>query len=232
MSRTPGRGIRALAITIIVVAWAAAAHYTTALVEASPRGALLGLVPFALVAAGFARRTSHRLAIITLLAPVALVLALAWPVLERNVGWLYFVQHAGANALLCAVFGHTLMRGQTPMCTRIAGLMHGEVSAALARYTRRVTAAWTVFFGLTTAVSAGLFAFAPIAAWSTFANLLTAPLVGAMFAAEYLVRVRVLPPHERGGILDAVRAYRRSAAPDVSAPASAAGACAPTAAER
>jgi uncharacterized membrane protein len=93
------------------------------------------------------------------------------------------------------------------MCSRIARLIHGELSATLARYTRRVTIAWALFFGLTTAASGALFAFAPLAAWSTFANLLTIPLVTLMFAGEYAVRLYALPSAERGGILDAVRAY-------------------------
>lgn len=232
MSLALGRGARALAIAAVVVAWAATAHYTTALVDASSWGALLGLAPFALVAAGFARRAPQRLALLALLALAVLAIALVWPVLERNVGWLYFIQHAGTNALLGVVFARTLRRGHVPICTRIAGLMHREVSVALARYTRGVTVAWTLFFAVTTLASAGLFAFGPIAAWSTFANLLTLPLVGAMFAAEYFVRVRVLPPHERGGILDAARVYWRSASADAPSPESAVSATAPTPAER
>ena len=52
--------------------------------------------------------------------------------------------------------------------------------------------------------------FAPIAVWSVFANLLTWPLVGLMFLAEYLVRCRVLPPEDRGGIFAAIGAYREN----------------------
>jgi uncharacterized membrane protein len=78
------------------------------------------------------------------------------------------------------------------------------------RYTRQVTIAWTAFFGATAAVSTTLFLFAPPTVWSIFANLLTIPLLGLMFAAEYLVRHRVLPPAECAGIADSVRGYRET----------------------
>jgi uncharacterized membrane protein len=104
------------------------------------------------------------------------------------------------------------------MCTDLARLVHGELSPALTRYTRQVTVAWTLFFALVAGTSVLLFAFAPIAVWSTFANLLTPPLVALMFAGEYAVRVRVLPPEDRSNVLDAVRAYWRNTAPTAHPP--------------
>ena len=210
------RRARRLAVVVLVVAWAAAAHYTTALVDASSWGALLGLAPFALIAAGFAWRSPRRIGLLALLAAAAATLALIWPILANNVGWMYFVQHAGTNALLCIAFGRTLGAGRRPMCTRIAQMTHGRLGDALARYTRRVTVGWTMFFGANAIASAALFAFGPIAAWSTFANLLTIPLVALMFAAEYAVRCCVLSREDRGSILDAVRAYRKSSGPPAS----------------
>jgi len=211
------RAARRLAVVVLVVAWAAAAHYTSALVDASSWGALLGLAPFAFIAATYAWRSPRRTALLALLAAAAAALALVWPILARNVGWMYFVQHAGTNGLLCIAFARTLGGGHVPMCTRIAEMTHRRVSEALARYTRQVTVAWTLFFGLTTVASAALFAFGSIAAWSTFANLLMIPLVALMFAGEYGVRCRMLSREDRGSILDAVRAYRKSS--DIAAPA-------------
>ncbi|MBD5804647.1 hypothetical protein AZOA_40920 [Azoarcus sp. Aa7] len=202
---------RGLAIAVAVVAWAIAAHYTSALVDESSWGALLAIAPFAVIAAAFAWQSTRRGLMLALLAAatLALALALAWPTLARNVGWLYFVQHVGTNALLGLGFGRTLGAGREPLCTRIARTIHGTISPKLARYTRQVTVAWTMFFAGTVAISCLLFAFGTIEAWSTFANLLTMPLVGLMFLAEYLVRLRLLP-EDRSSILDAVRAYRRT----------------------
>jgi len=213
MSLDVTRTARALAIAAAVVAWAAAAHYTSALVDYSSWGALLGMAPLAAIAAVFAWRSPQRGAMLALLGLGACTLALVWPQLAQNVSWLYFVQHLGTNALLGIAFGRTLVHARTPMCTGLARLVHGELSPALARYTRQVTLAWTLFFALVAGSSVLLFAFAPIAVWSAFANLLTPPLVALMFAVEYAVRVRVLPPEERSNILDAVRAYWGNAAP-------------------
>jgi hypothetical protein len=55
-----------------------------------------------------------------------------------------------------------------------------------------------------------------------FANLLTLPLVGAMFVAEFLVRVRVCPELSHGGLLRgvtrSVRAYWESSARPTAGP--------------
>jgi uncharacterized membrane protein len=74
-------------------------------------------------------------------------------------------------------------------------------------YTRRVTAAWAVFFFTVAAVSILLFLFAPLRVWSIYINFCVLPLVGAMFVAEYLVRRRVLPQVRRAGLLATVRVY-------------------------
>jgi uncharacterized membrane protein len=63
-------------------------------------------------------------------------------------------------------------------------------------YTRKVTIAWSIFFAIQLAISIGLFCAAPLVWWSFFVNILDIPLVAAMFAAEYAIRLRVLqnPP--------------------------------------
>lgn len=216
MSAGLARAARGVAIAVAVLAWAVAAHYTSALVEESYWGAALGLAPLLAIAGAFAWRSPHRFAMLALLLAGTVLLGLLWSTLAHNVGWLYFVQHVGTNALLGIGFGRTLFAGRRPMCTQIAAVVHGAVSPALARYTRQVTVAWTLFFAAMASLSVVLFAFGSLEAWSTFANLLTMPLVALMFVAEYLVRLKLLP-EDRSSILDAVRAYRsRSAKRDAS----------------
>lgn len=201
------RGAHRAAIILVAAAWAAAAHYTSALVEASSWGALLGIAPLVFIAAAFAWHSRSRALLFALLGLGLAGLAAIWPLLARNVGWMYFIQHVATNGLLGIGFGRTLGPGRVPLCTQVAAILHREPSPALRHYTRRVTAAWTAFFALLAATSAALFAYAPVGVWSAFANLLTFPLVALMFVAEYAVRRRVLAPEDRGGILDAVRAY-------------------------
>ncbi len=139
---------------------------------------------------------------------------LAFPILAHystaSFGWIYFVQHAGTNAVLGWIFGRSLCNGREPLCSRFAAIVHGLLSTEVARYTRYVTIAWTVFFVLMVSVSALLFFLAPIDAWSVFANFVTPIVVVLMFVIEYGIRLRVLPSMQHATILESVRAFRNS----------------------
>jgi uncharacterized membrane protein len=143
------------------------------------------------------------------------VLAIAYAVfahyvsLETDFGaWFAFIQHVGVNAVLAVIFGRTLTGGRQPLITVVAAIAHEEMSPELLRYTRQVTAAWTFFFIGCALVSTGLFFFAPLEAWSVFANILSLPLIGAMFLLENEVRKRTLPKRDQVGLVGTVRAIR------------------------
>jgi len=137
------------------------------------------------------------------------------------VPWFYFVEHIAMFLALAGWFGASLRPGREALVTRFARV-EGSLSPAGLAYTRVVTLAWAVFSAAVAAASALLYFLAPLALWSVFANLLTLPLVGAMFVAEFLVRLRVCPELSHGGLLRgvtrSVRAYwvsdaRRPAGP-------------------
>jgi len=174
---------------------------------------LLALGPLWFFVVIAAWRASYRWLWIAVVLMVTAAGARYLDVLAHNVSWLYFLQHAGTNALLALFFGKTLLRTHTPLCTRFYVVVHGTLTPYAAGYTRAVTLAWTIFFGVMCGTSVVLFTFASVEAWSVLANLLTGPLVGLMFAAEYLVRQRraaLLPP---AGIMDGIRAYWKSGKP-------------------
>ena len=127
------------------------------------------------------------------------------------VPWFYFLQHVALFLALASWFGASLRPGREARVTRFALLAEGTLSPAGLAYTRGATLAWAVFCAAVAAASALLYILAPLALWSVFANLLTLPLVGAMFVAEFLVRVRVCPELSQGGLLRgvtrSVRAY-------------------------
>jgi uncharacterized membrane protein len=123
------------------------------------------------------------------------------------VHWLYYLQHAGMFLGLAAAFGLSLRPAREPLVTRFARLVGETLDAPALAYTRRVTLAWAAFGAAMAAASTLLFFLAPLAAWSVFVNLLTLPLVCAMFAAEFAVRLRTHPALCHGGVLSAVRAY-------------------------
>ncbi len=169
---------------------------------------MLGLAPFMPIALAAAWRSSARLPWLLLLAACGAALWVGRIPLAAHFGWTYFLQHFGANAALAAMFGRTLRRGGTPLCTEFAAAVHGPLSAEMRHYTRRVTQAWTLFFTVTSIASLVLFALAPMPAWSTFANLGTPMLIALMFVAEAACRRAVLPAAKHTGVLDAVRGYR------------------------
>ena len=119
------------------------------------------------------------------------------------------------NLMLAAVFAATLRPGNVPLIVRIeAPDGAAQLPPKFVRYLRGLTHAWTVFFLLNAALSLGLVVFAPFEWWSIFSNVLTWPLIGAMFALEWLVR-RVgfpeLPPHTPLDIAAKIFAYRQRA---------------------
>jgi hypothetical protein len=60
--------------------------------------------------------------------------------------WLYLAQHAGVHRALAAWFGSTLRRGAEPLVSALARRVHGSFTPDMARYTRSVTLAWTLYF--------------------------------------------------------------------------------------
>lgn len=208
---TLAQGVRWTAIALLAGAYFAFAHLSTAAAQPTLAGAIVAVGPVLALAVLIAWRSSQRVAgFAAVLACVALLWA-ARDLVEQHFSWVYFVQHAGTNALLAVVFGRTLRSGQTPLCTRLAEFVHRPaVPPVVVRYTRQVTVAWTLFFAVSATLSTSLFALAPVEVWSFYANLLGMPLVGLMFVGEYLVRCRVLPREHRPSLMDTVRAYRQT----------------------
>jgi uncharacterized membrane protein len=206
------QAVRWSAVILAGIGYPVLEHLAAAGDTPSLFGALVAMTPLSCLACILAWRSPRR--------PVMLAVCLAafaemyimsdW--LLAHYDWVFLLQHAGIYALLCIAFGRTLQAGHTPMVTGLARMVHETMTLALIRYTRSVTWAWTIYFGTTAALSVLLFRVAPIAVWSTFANLLGPVLLVLMFAAEYGVRFLVLPASDRAGPLEAIRAYRRSSA--------------------
>ena len=195
---------------VLFVAFAGAAHF--AIVDtrhATALGAWLSLVPAAALAFWCVRRSQHPYAALLVVAAAVAVLWSVWPAIEHHFPRLFFVEHAGANLALAIMFGRTLVGNREALCTRFARLIHGTLPLDVERYTRQVTAAWTIFFGVFFALSCALYVSGSLAAWSLLANILSPVLVAGMFVVEYVVRLRVLPKWERAGVLSGVRAFTR-----------------------
>lgn len=210
MSHSLARTIRWIAIAAGAIAYPVLAHYSTtpAAVTSTPwLGVATSLTPALAILLFMTWNSSRKPAMLLLCAVVGMLLWGFWGMLERNFSWAYFIQHAGTNLMLAAVFGATLARGRQALCSRFAEAVHGSLAPEVLRYTRQLTLAWTLFFIAISLVSTLLFAFAPIETWSIFANFLTFPLVLLMFAVEFLVRLRKLPNLEKHNILDGMLAF-------------------------
>jgi uncharacterized membrane protein len=199
------RSLKRTALVVLVVAYVGLSHYGNS-IENHDLGVALVLLPvLALVLLWLWRSFGFWAALPA--AAAALVLRRYWPALENNFTVVYLLQEAGLYGLLSATFFRSLLGGRVALCTRLADQIHGPLTAREVRYTRRITAAWAVFFLLITAATVGFFALAPLRIWSLFANFCVIPLVALMFAAEYALRHRALPQSPRRGILAAVRVY-------------------------
>jgi uncharacterized membrane protein len=202
-----GSRLQYAAACIAITVYAGLSHYSNAVAGGRDLGAALALAPISAVATILAWRAAPRAVATVLCVCLAGLIAALWPVLRQNYPLINLVQDSSVYGLLGFTFGRSLMPGRVALCTQLADKEHGPLSAHEVRYTRQVTAAWTVFFFVITAVSILLFVSAPLRIWSLFINFCVLPLVGAMFIAEYQVRRRILPDLERTGLLATLRVY-------------------------
>ena len=206
---------RGLGVAALALGYAILAHLSNLHPEAHALGVALALAPLLGASLVVLWRAGHRLAAACAALLALLVLLRWWPLLAAHFPWLYLVQQAGFYALLGVMFGRSLAAGREPLCTRWATMVHGSLSPPLVRYTRQVTAAWTLFFAAITLAHVALFLLAPLQVWSLFANFFCLPLVAAMFIGEYLVRGQLLPGVDHATLLDGLRAFLgSSSAPD------------------
>ena len=169
---------------------------------------VLVLLPVTLMAMTAMARAGGPSGVVALGTALGVAAWVAWPHLQANVNRIYFAEQISMDLFLCGLFAFSLLPGREALVTRLARVTRGGILPASAvPYTRAVTLAWAVFFAVAAAASAFLFAFASIAAWSLFVNLLMWPLVAAMFVIEYAIRLRCLSDLDHVSIFASVRAF-------------------------
>jgi uncharacterized membrane protein len=200
--------LRAAVVVGALVAYQLLVHRIVTLDAHSIAAELLVAAPLLLFAAWLAGRS--RLGPFAGVAVLALGIAacVAWNAAGTD-RLLPVLPHLAIYLLLLGWFGASLLPGREPLVTAMARHVHGTMSDELLAYTRRVTAAWCVFFLSVAAASLGLFLWAPIEAWSLFANVLNLPLVIAMFVAEYAWRRLRHPRLSSADIPTMIRAFMR-----------------------
>jgi uncharacterized membrane protein len=201
------RRLQLAAIIAFVVAYAGLSHYGNSVAETRNLGVGLALGPVLTVGLVLVWRWTHLWVALAAAAAAAMLLRDFWPVFAKNFSVVYLLQEAGFYSIMSLSFGQSLLGRRQALCTLLADKVHGPLTPQEVLYTRRVTAAWAVFFALITAATVWLFAFAPLRTWSLFANFCVLPLIALMFVGEYAIRRRALPQVPRRGILAAVRVY-------------------------
>jgi uncharacterized membrane protein len=201
------RRLQLAAIIAFVVAYAGLSHFNNSVAKTHDLGVALALGPVLTVGLLLLWRWTHLLVALPAAAATAVLLRNYWPVLEMNFSVVYLLQEGGFYSLMALSFGQSLLKPREALCTQLADRVHGPLTPQEVRYTRRVTAAWALFFILIAVATLILFLFASLELWSLFANFCVLPLIGLMFAGEYAIRRRVLPQVPRRGILAAVRIY-------------------------
>ncbi len=199
--------LQTAALMTVLVAYALLCHHLNSSGDSPGLAAVLALGPLLAAAGALAWRylPAPSATLLTLLA--ALAVYAGWPFLEAHFASVFLLQECGFFGLLCLTFARSLRTGSVAFCTRFADKVHGPLSPAEIRYTRRATAAWAAFFASVTLVDLTIFFTLPLRVWSFFVNFCTLPLVLLMFAAEYLVRRRVLPLTRGAGLVATMRIY-------------------------
>lgn len=205
----PPAHLRAILAGVGILLYALAMHLTSAVYPQPDAAAALVIVPLAGAALVSAWNSDFPLPLLAACGLAGGLVAGGWHLLTDHVGWLYYLQHVGIYGLLALMFGRTLAKARTPLCTQMAVFLHDTMTSRIERYTRQVTIAWTLYFAATVVISSGLYFFASFESWSIFANVLGTPLIVAMFVAEFAIRRHVLPPEERGSLANTWRAWKQ-----------------------
>jgi uncharacterized membrane protein len=153
-------------------------------------------------------RTRRGRILLALLTGAGVILFLLWGAIGVSPTLFYPLPYLTVYLLLLWLFGRTLIPGGQALITRLATHVHGELPVEIARYTRRVTWAWCVFFAAMAMTSMVLFVLEPLPVWSAFNNLLNLPLVMAMYCGEYAWRLWRYPNFSHASIATVFRAFR------------------------
>ena len=200
------RARRAAGVAAALV-YAAASHALMTRAQDSPWALAVVLGPLVVLGAAGAWGSGRKLVAVAGVLAALLMVQLAWSGHGIPPRVLYLAQHAGIHLALGAWFGSTLQRGAEPLITALARRVQ-HVSPELARYTRKLTLAWTLYFLGMTAASLALFLAGDFAHWSLLANILTPVFTATFFVGEYLLRYRLHPDFERVSLQQALQAWR------------------------
>ena len=208
-SRLRSEWRKGLILLAALVGYQILLHWAISSDSGSGLGEFLTIAPLAVALIWFMGRSWRGRLGLSALILAAVGGWIAWRAAGANPALVYLLPHVGAYLFMLWLFGHTLMPGREAVITRLARIVHGTLPEEVERYSRHVTTAWCLFFAGMALTSLLLFFLAPLAVWSVFANLLSLPLVVAMFLAEYLYRILRYPNFSHASIRSTIRAFQK-----------------------
>ena len=185
----------------LIIGYAVLSHYSASSPDKKGLGAALSIGPVLLIGLSLAWRWTRPLTAVLISGSLCAFLYGYWPAIERNYEWADLAQQCGAYSLVALTFARSLFAGRVPICTQLAGKLHGALTPAEIAYTRNATVAWVVFYVLMTMAILILFFAASLQFWSLFVNFAAFGLIMLMGIADHVLRLRVLPRRPGGGIL-------------------------------
>ena len=106
-------------------------------------------------------------------------------------------------------FSSSVISDNTPIITRFARLISGDLSAATEDYTRKASIAWSIFMFLLFCEAVIIAYIAPIETWSLFVNFINYLFLMLMFVAEFMVRRIVLKDENQTSFLSFVKSLAK-----------------------
>jgi uncharacterized membrane protein len=188
----------------LVIGYAALSHYSYSQ-EARGLGAALSLTPVILVGIILLGRWTRPLIALLAAALLGAVLYRYWSVVEKNYSWSDFLQQSGLYGLVAIAFVRSLFGDRVPLCTQLAGQLHGALAPVEINYMHRATLAWAAFYILLTTTIVILYFVAPLRIWSLFVNFAALGLIVFAAIVDFSIRYMVLPRRPGDGIVAIIR---------------------------
>lgn len=192
---------------IVIISYLVLMHQSAAAPDAVARTVVLTVLAWQIFAVAILWQNGRRL-IASLVAAPAILLFYFYDGL-KHLEWLCLVPNILVNGSLMVFFGRTLFASRTPLITKLALRVHGELPPLIRDYTRVLTWIWTAFFALSIVVSLVLYFALGFAAWSRFSNVYSLPIMISIFVFEYIYRRLRYPWFEHVSIAAGVKAFTR-----------------------
>src|ERR1700690_2144317 len=99
------------------------------------------------------------------------------PAVGKIYSWSAFLQQSVLYGLVAIAFVRSLFGDRVPLCTQLAGELHGALAPVEIHYMHRATLAWAAFYSLLTTTIVILYFVAPLRIWSLFVNFAALGLI-------------------------------------------------------